>query len=176
MKKLFLLTATSLIAIIGLMFGSVQSASALVWDWNYSGSGITASGTLITNDTPDDSGYYLITGITGQRNGDTITGIFPAGSPIPGNEPFAVDNSIGLNPQQLTGDGFGYSTASGNFVSPFFADFLSEPGHLEVLSAPPLTTNFENFGPEDSELPIAFSATIHTVSESSPEIAPSSSK
>ena len=169
MSKLFILTATAMTATAGLFFSSVEPASALIWDWSYSGSGITASGTFTTNDIPDDLGYYLISGITGQRNGDTITGLFPAGSPIPGNEPFAVDNLISLNPQQLTGDGFGYSTASGNFVSPFFASFLAVPGYLEVFSAPPFVPGFENLCSEDSELPIKFSATIHTVPETVPE-------
>ncbi|MBE9224356.1 PEP-CTERM sorting domain-containing protein [Phormidium sp. LEGE 05292] len=167
MKKLYFLTATSLITTVGLFFCSVQSAYALIWDWNYYGSNITASGTFITEDTPDNLGYYLITGITGQRNGEKITGLFPAGLPIPGNEPFNVDNLISLNPQQLTGDGFGYSTVGGNFVSPYFASFLPTPGYLEVFSAPPLVPGFENFGPEDSELPIKFSATIQSVPESS---------
>ena len=171
MKKLSFLTATSLITTIGLFFGSVQAAYALIWDWNYSGSNITANGTFITEDSPDNLGYYLITGITGQRNGEKITDLFPAGLPIPGNEPFKVDNLISLNPQQLTGDGFGYSTDGGNFVSPFFASFLPTPGYLEVFSAPPLIPGFENFGPEDSELPINFSATIRSVPESSSGIA-----
>jgi len=169
MKKLSLLTATGLITTVGLFFGSVKSACALIWDWNYSGSNITAIGTFITNDNPDNLGYYLITGITGQRNGENITGLFTTGLPIPGNEPFIVDNLISLNPQQLTGDGFGYSTSGGNFVSPFFASFLPQPGYLEVFSAPPFIPG--NFGPEDSELPIKFSATIRSVPESSSGIA-----
>lgn len=171
MKKLSLLTATALTTTVGLIFGSVQSASALIWDWNYSGTNITANGTFITNDIPDNLGYYLISGITGQRNGDQITGLFTTGVPIPGNEPFALDNLIKINPNQLTSHGFGYSTAGGNFVNPFFASFLAVPGYLEVFSAPPFIPGSTNFGPEDSELPITFSATIRTVPESSSGIA-----
>jgi hypothetical protein len=171
MKKLSFSTTTGLITTVGLIFGSVQSACALIWDWNYSGINITASGTFITEDSPDNLGYYQITGITGQRNGENITGLFPTGTAIPGNEPFIVDNLISVNPQQLTGDGFGYSTDGGNFVSPFFASFLPTPGYLEVFSAPPLIPGFENLGPEDSELPIKFSATIRSVPESSSGIA-----
>ncbi len=81
---------------------------------------------------------------------------------IPGNEPFEVDNLISLNTVQLTGDGFGYSTSEGNYSSPFFANFLPTPGYLEVFSAPPLVSGFENLGSEDSELPISFSASIIT--------------
>ena len=46
-----------------------------------------------------------------------------------------------------------------------FASFLTPPGYLEVFSAIPLVPGFENFGLEDSELPIRFSATIITVPE-----------
>ena len=157
-----LLSATVITATSSLFFGTMQAAfaSALTWDWSYSGTGITANGTFITDDTPDNLGFYLITEITGTRNGEIITGLQATGTPIPGNEPFFVDNLISLNPQQLTGDGFGYSTSGGNFVSPFFASFLPTPGYLEIFSAPPFIPGYENFGSEDSELPISFSATL----------------
>jgi len=109
----------------------------------------------------------LITGITGTRNGETITGLQPTGTSIPGNEPFEVDNLISLDPQQLTKDGFGYFTSGGNFVNPFFASFLEPPGYFEVFSAPPFIPGFENFGPEDSELTVSFSAAPRSVAEAS---------
>ncbi|MEH2438882.1 PEP-CTERM sorting domain-containing protein [Nostoc sp.] len=165
MKTLALLSVTAFAATSGLVFGTMQAASALSWNWNYSGTGIAANGTFTTNNTPNDLGFYLISGITGTRNGETITDLQPAGTPIPGNEPFNVDNLISLNTQQLTIDGFGYSTSWGNYSSPFFANFLPTPGYLEVFSAPPITPGSENFGTEDSELPISFSATIITVPE-----------
>ncbi|MBO3463843.1 PEP-CTERM sorting domain-containing protein [Aetokthonos hydrillicola Thurmond2011] len=165
MKNLALLSATAIAAVSGLVFGTIQTASALSWNWSYSGTGIDASGTFTTNDTPDSLGFYKISAITGTRNGDTITGLQPAGTPIPGNEPFEVDNLISLNSQQLTGDGFGYSTSSGNYASPFFASFLPTPGYLEVFSAPPFIPGSENLGSEDSELPIRFSASITSVPE-----------
>jgi hypothetical protein len=143
----------------------MQAASALSWNWNYSGTGIAASGTFTTTDTPNDLGFYLISGITGTRNGETITGLQAAGTPLPGNEPFNVDNLISLNTQQLTGDGFGYFTSGGNYASPFFASFLPTPGYLEVFSAPPFIPGFENLGTEDSESPISFSATLIAVPE-----------
>ncbi|MBD2438931.1 PEP-CTERM sorting domain-containing protein [Nostoc sp. FACHB-110] len=168
MKYLALLSATVLTATSGLVVGNIQPASALTWNWNYSGTGIDAKGTFITNETPDEFGFYQILGINGTRNGEVITGLQPAGTPIPGNEPFNVDNLIRLGTQQLTGDGFGYSTAGGNYSSPFFASFLPTPSYLEVFSAPPLTPGFENLGPEDSELPISFFATIASVPEPTP--------
>jgi len=165
MKNLVILSATALAATSGMVFGTMQAAFALGWNWNYSGTGIAASGTFTTNDTPNNLGFYLISEITGTRNGETITGLQAADTPIPGNEPFDVDNLISLNIQQLTGDGFGYSTSEGNYSSPFFASFLPTPGYLEVFSVPPLIPGFENLGLEDSELPISFSATIITVPE-----------
>ena len=68
-----------------------------IWDWSYSGAGIAAGGTFMTTDTANGSGYYQIVGITGSRNGDAITGLQPTGTPIPGNEPYAVDNLISLS-------------------------------------------------------------------------------
>ncbi|MBD2597182.1 PEP-CTERM sorting domain-containing protein [Nostoc spongiaeforme FACHB-130] len=166
MKNLALLSTTAL-TVSGLVFGTMQAVSAatLNWEWSYFGSGITARGNFITNDTPDDSGFYEIVEISGTRNNETITGLQPTGTPIPGNEPFNVDNLISLNSQQLTGDGFGYSTSSGNYASPFFASFLPTPGYLEVFSAPPFLFGFENLGIEDSELPVVFSARIISIPE-----------
>jgi hypothetical protein len=165
MKNLALLFATVLAITCGLFFGTMQSASALTWNWNYSGTGIAANGIFTTNDTPDDLGFYQISGITGTRNGETITGLEAPGTPVPGNEPFNVDNLISLDTHQLSTNGFGYSTSGGSYSSPFFADFLATPGYLEVFSAVPLVPGFQNFGLEDSELPITFSATIITVPE-----------
>jgi len=165
MRNLALLSATALATTSGLVFGTMQAASALSWNWNYSGTGIAASGTFTTSDTPNNLGFYLISGITGTRNGETITGLQAAGTPIPGNEPFKVDNLISLNTLQLTGEGFGYSTSGGNYASPFFASFLPTPGYLEVFSAPPFIPGFENLGTEDSESPISFSATLIAVPE-----------
>lgn len=165
MNNLALLSATTLAGVSGLVIGTIQSASALSWNWNYFGTGLMASGTFTTNDIPNDFGFYLITEITGMRNGEIITGLLAPGTSVPGNEPFNVDNLISFNTQQLTGDGFGYSTSGGNYATPFFASFLQTPGYLEVFSAPPFIPGFENFGPEDSELPINFSATLASVPE-----------
>ncbi len=136
---------------------SAPAHASLLWNWSYSGSGISANGTLTTADTADAQGFYQIIGISGSRNGQTITGLQPTGTPIPGNEPFAVDNLISVSGPQLTGNGFGYSLADGTFANPFFADFLSPASQLEFFSAPPFTPGI---GPEDSELPVRFTATI----------------
>jgi len=139
---------------------TTTQATALTWNWSYSGLGITTSGTFTTVDSPDGAGFYLITGIAGVRNGAPILGLQPAGTPIPGNEPFSVDNLVRLESPQLTLHGFGYAIAGGTFSNPFFADFSQPPGYLEFFSAPPFTP-----GPQNTELPIRFSATLAPVPE-----------
>ena len=138
------------LAVAGVLF-SQHAAAEITWSWSYTGNDIDAVGTLTTADVKDAEGFYEITGITGTRNGEAITALFPAGSAIPGNEPFAVDNLIRIGGQgQLSGDGFGFTTATGNHANPFFADFLPTPGYLEVFTTASRVT----------ELPISFSATI----------------
>jgi hypothetical protein len=95
-------------AAILLMHGQSAKAS-LDWNWSYSGTGITASGTFTTNDAPDAAGFFQIVGITGADNGAAITGLQPTGTPIPGNEPYAVDNVVSAVEPRLTVHGFGFS-------------------------------------------------------------------
>lgn len=140
------------------LFTEAAASGSTVWQWNYAGPGIAASGNFETGDSPDANGGFLITAIAGMRNGEIITGLQPAGTPIPGNEPFAVDDLIFLGPgPQLTKNGFGFSTSGGNFSNPFFADFLPSPGYLEFFSTPPFGNGTP--GPGDSELSVQFSAT-----------------
>ncbi|MCR0982599.1 hypothetical protein [Roseomonas populi] len=128
---------------------------ALLWSWSYSAEDIFAHGVLKTADTADAQGFYLITDIAGERNGERIIGLQPTGTAVPGNEPFAVDNLIRAGDQQLTGNGFGYALEDGTFANPFFADFLSPETYREFFSAPPFTSGI---GPEDSEVSIDFAA------------------
>src|SRR5947208_2449377 len=88
------------------MLTTATAPAATLWQWEYSGSGITATGTFATADSPEANGGYLITGITGTRNGITITGLQAPGTSIPGNEPYTVDDLVFLGPEaQLTSDG-----------------------------------------------------------------------
>ena len=49
-----------------------QPAEALrLWNWSYSGTGVSASGTFTTNDVPDGAGFYQIVGITGDDRTST---------------------------------------------------------------------------------------------------------
>lgn len=130
---------------------SVQNAKAeKIWNWNYAGSSIAASGTFTTSEDMDSQGFYQIFSIAGHRNGELITGLHPTGSTIPGNEPYVLDNLIRVGASgQITMHGFGFSTVSGNYANPFFADFLVPPVYMEVFTT---TSTY-------SELPITFSAT-----------------
>ena len=142
----------------GTAFREATVSGSTLWNWSYSAPGITAGGTFTTGDMPSQDGGFLITSITGTRNGTLITGLQPAGTAIPGNEPFAVDNLVFNGPDpKLTVDGFGFATADGNFANPFYADFLPSPGYLEFFSTPPFTDNGQGAG--DSETPIHFNAT-----------------
>lgn len=131
-----------------------------VWDWSYTGAGISAAGTFTTADTANSAGDYDILAITGQRNGDTITGLHPAGSPIPGNEPFAVDNLLSASGEQLSSDGIGYTLASGAYATVFWAGWMTPPGYTEIYSATPIGFGWQSLGAEDSELPVSFQATL----------------
>ncbi|MBV9222437.1 MAG: hypothetical protein JOY85_00290 [Acidobacteriaceae bacterium] len=141
-----------------IMLIAATATASTLWQWEYSGSGITASGTFTTVESPDKNGGYLITSITGTRNGIIITGLQAPGTSIPGNEPYTVDDLVFLGPgPQLTSGGFGFSTSDGTYANPFYARFLPTPGYLEFFSTPPFTGG--TFGPGNSELPVQFSAT-----------------
>ena len=156
MRKAGVSISNVLAAFLLSLVATAAPASTL-WNWTYTAAEITASGTFTTADIPDSTGGYLITGITGIRNGSPIIGLQPTGTAIPGNEPFDVDNLVFLQQgPQLTKAGFGFATADGNFANPFFADFLPVPSYLEFFSTPPFNDGGQ--GPGDSELPIQFSA------------------
>jgi len=135
----------------------VPAHAALVWNWGYDGAGVTASGSFTTNDAPDASGYFTILNITGQRNGVAITGLQDAGTSIPGNQPFAVDNLLSETEPLLSVNGFGFSMADGTYANPFYASFLPGPGYVEFFSAAPFVGGS---GSEDSELEVSFQASI----------------
>ncbi len=144
--------------LIGIAVFAVLAHASTLWSWNYFGAGITASGTFTTLDSPDAQGGYLITAITGARNGQTITALQPTGTWIPGNEPYAVDNLVfaGAGPE-LTKAGFGFALADGTYSNPFYADFLPTPEYLEFYSMPDSDSS--------TELAVAFSATLVSTPE-----------
>ena len=130
MKKL-----ASSLAVGAVLFASGAQAS-IVWQWSYSGAGVSASGTLTTTDSADSNGFYSITGVSGEQNGVAITGLQPVGTAIPGNEGYPVDDLISKDGPQLTVNGFGFSLADGSYANPYYADFNSPPGYALVLTNP----------------------------------------
>lgn len=138
------------IALLGTL-AAPQAWADIVWNWRFSGTDVQASGQLTTADAADADGFHLITGISGQRNGDLITALYPTGQAIPGNAPFALDNLIRVGPQdQITVHGFGFATASGGYSNPFFADFLSPATYMEVF------TTASSY----AEVPVTFTASV----------------
>jgi hypothetical protein len=150
-KWIFRGTRRSIVAAVFILVAPLPGQASLLWNWSYTGAGIAASGTFTTDDAPDSGGYYRITGITGSRNGVTIIRLEPTGEAIPGNAGFPVDNLINSG-GLLTSHGFGFATADGNYGNPFYADFQTPPGFLEVFTQP-ASMGF-------SELPIQFAAAI----------------
>jgi hypothetical protein len=130
--------------------------AAKLWSWHYSEGDISANGTLTTDDAPNSAGFYRITGITGSRNGVAITGLQPTGTPIPGNEPYPVDNLIRAGNPQLTSDGFGFGLADGTFANAFFGESHSPKSYLEFFSSP--ARKADGPGAGQNESPVVFSA------------------
>ena len=111
-------------------------AQALEWRWSYSGEGVSASGSLTTKDAPNANGFYEITGVSGEMNGVAITGLQPAGTSIPGNDGYPVDNFIRTETPQLSVHGFGYRLADGTYANPFYAAHFAKPGDYAFFSDP----------------------------------------
>ncbi|MGC3986321.1 MAG: PEP-CTERM sorting domain-containing protein [Pseudorhodoferax sp.] len=140
--------ALAALAVAG-AFAAPPTWADIVWNWRYSGAGIQASGTVTTEDAADADGFHLITAISGTRNGDPITGLYPTGSAIPGNEPYELDNLIRFGPQgQITVHGFGFTTAAGGYANPFYADFFDPAIYMEVFTT---ASSYQ-------ELPVTFTA------------------
>jgi len=148
---------------------SSEDAPTLKWRWryetpkNFAGAKIKARGTLITDTDPDADGYFNAMSIKGKRNGGRITGLYPAGTSIPGNTPYAGDNLIDFektttNPR-LTKNGLQFLIEDGSYSYVFFADFLESPRHLEYHSLPPYTEG--PFAP-NSETSVSFQISLIT--------------
>jgi hypothetical protein len=128
-----MLKPISVAALSLLLLGwSKQAGSSLLWGWNYTGPAVSASGTFTTDDKPDADGFYHIIGITGTADGGRITGLQAAGTAIPGNSGFPVDNLVAPTEPQLTMHGFGFLVSNGDYHNPFF-----NKNYLDYISLPP---------------------------------------
>ncbi len=106
---------------------SATASFADTFAWSYTGEGVNASGTFTTD--PISGGTYLITGITGQRNGEIITGLSTFGGadnllfPV-----FAYFDILGLS---YFADGVAYNLyGTGQFPGPGVGEVPIEL-HLE---------------------------------------------
>lgn len=142
--------------VVALIFAAVSPAKATrLWNWHYGGAGVSASGKLTTDDPPNKSGCYRITAVTGSRNGVAIISLQPAGTAIPGNEPYAVDNLVCTSEPQLTGEGFGFGLADGTFANAFFGGSHTPQAYMEFFSSP---AGKSGDGARQSESPVVFGA------------------
>ncbi|MHB1869984.1 MAG: PEP-CTERM sorting domain-containing protein [Steroidobacteraceae bacterium] len=95
---------------VGLLAGPM-AANATMWTFSYSGTGVSANGTLMTGNNLGN-GSYLITGINGDRNGQAISGL-AAPNTISG---YVWDNLLfPAGPQFVDTGGFVFQTADGYF-------------------------------------------------------------
>lgn len=105
------------------------------WRWSYTGSVVSATGSLVATDSADADGFHPILPISGNRNDDAILSLMPAGTAIAGNEPYDVDKLIRLTgTDQLRLEGFGYELASGTYAHPYHSDILLRPSHAAVFT------------------------------------------
>lgn len=77
---------------IAALFCVPAMAKADLFDFSYSGDGVTADGVLTA--TVTSPGAYLITGITGERNGAPITFFEPGGPAAFYYEDSVIDNVL----------------------------------------------------------------------------------
>jgi hypothetical protein len=130
----------------------VACAEASEWRWSYQGEGVSASGAFTTKDPPNADGFYEITAITGEANGVAITGLQPAGTSIPGNDGYPVDNLVRTEGPQLTLHGFGYALGNGTYANPFYGAHFAKPDTYAFFSDP--------VNHKTSEPAVTFTATI----------------
>lgn len=107
---------------IAALFCVPAMAKADLFDFSYSGDGVTADGVLTA--TVTSPGAYLITGITGERNGAPITFFEPGGPAAFYYEDSVIDNVL-LVPgapaflSSTQNSGFDFGTADGLF-NPYY--------------------------------------------------------
>lgn len=116
--------------------GASGAQAAMQWRWTCKGPDFEASGQFTTDEKPDGGGFYAITGVTGEANGVAITGLQPAGTAIPGNDGWPVDNLVRAQKPELSQGGFGFALANGSYANPFYGARFEPPGFLSVLSDP----------------------------------------
>lgn len=135
-------------AIGALLFFSMPAFAQQLWCWSLTGTGEAAAGTFVTGNSVDAEGFSPITAITGAANSATITALQAAGTSIPGNPGYPVDNLIRASAPQLTKHGFGFAASDGTYHNPFhveqYRDYVSHPPYADGKGAEP-TVQFRAF-------------------------------
>ena len=88
-KRLRAVMAGAAASMLALTFASPASAGVLQWNFSYSdtGSGLSVTGIFTTDDTLLGGDHYLVTGISGFRDGNAITALIVPGG-FAGNDNF----------------------------------------------------------------------------------------
>ena len=94
---------------------SASLVPSLDWNFSYAGSGVSASGTLLTLATPV-GGHYQIVGLSGTRNGEAMNALFPAGTyGTAGGGVLISDNLLFPDPPYLGFGGFTFHAGSDRY-------------------------------------------------------------
>lgn len=124
-----------------LIVGGAPAAAKTTWCWSFAGSGVSARGSLLTDDNADAGGFYRIVGVTGRVGPASVTALQPTGTAVPGNAGYPVDNLIRQTAPQVTKSGFGFSTSDGSYHNPFhleqYRDYISRPPYADGKGAEP---------------------------------------
>jgi hypothetical protein len=127
---------------------SMPAFAQQLWCWSFTGTGESATGTLVTGTSADAEGFYPITAIAGTANSAAVTALQPTGTSIPGNSGYPVDNLIRTSAPQLTKHGIGFITSDGTYHNPFhveqYRDYVSRPPYSDGKGAEP-TIEFKAF-------------------------------
>lgn len=144
---------TIISAIGASIFFSVPAFAQQLWCWDFTGAGISAAGTFVTGSSVDADGYHPITAITGHANSATVIALQPAGTSIPGNSGYPVDNLVRATAPQLTKHGLGFLTSDGTYHNLFhleqYRDYVSRPPYEDGKGAEP-TIRFKASATSDS--------------------------
>lgn len=126
----FMRNLTKIIGLGVLLLGSLSAnATSIFWDFSYSGSGVSASGVLTTDSTLV-SGAYAVTNITGQRNGEAILSLVPAGTF--GN--LFSDNLLFATGSFLDNAGITFTTATGAFNLCYLGSGCGSGGYQDITN------------------------------------------
>ncbi|MGD0577305.1 MAG: PEP-CTERM sorting domain-containing protein [Bryobacteraceae bacterium] len=152
MKKTVLVLAAAVLS------AAAAHAGTIYLDFAYSGPGVNASGVLTaTTVAPDE---YLITGVTGQRNGTPITAFLYPTTGAPGSLVYisngsSIDNLLFLPP--LPGP---FSNWNGTNDSPSGFVFQTKDGQFNPYTTNGVTYEYNlSVGGSGYGIPIQFSAT-----------------